>query len=338
MIKRCLIAALLLVLLTAVSSAQSLGLGMGIPKSVPSAGGYVGIGDLSLTGGPISWYYGGSCYKASYSGNVADVYSTTNSQIMATLACSSGSIVATTGNCPGTPNACWSLATVKSTCVTLSACTASTIYEQSGASGNPGNMTPITSNATAAVLVYANGTSTCGNGSGTYLKSGNFCFYGDGSAVGMFSGNQTQTYAQPISIDVVSMPISSPGSALLFTGVGCSANDGNGLYYNSGFFTYAQTAFPSLGGSLNNWYAVIGAALNGSSSSVSLNDGTPVTTNPGTAGFVDCILDFFDDHNVGFTFYNGYVAEFIAFGTTALNSTDVTNIFNNDVTRLGGGL
>lgn len=39
MIKRCLIAAFLLVLLTAVSSAQSLGLGLGIPKSVPSAGG-----------------------------------------------------------------------------------------------------------------------------------------------------------------------------------------------------------------------------------------------------------------------------------------------------------
>ena len=63
MIKRCLIAAFLLVLLTAVSSAQSLGLGLGIPKSVPSAGGYVGIGDLSLTGGPITWYYGGSATR-----------------------------------------------------------------------------------------------------------------------------------------------------------------------------------------------------------------------------------------------------------------------------------
>ena len=59
--------------------------------------------------------------------------------------------------------------------------------------------------------------STCGNGSGTYLKAGNFCFYGDGSAVGMYFGNSTQTYAQPISIDVVSMPCFQQLRALFST-------------------------------------------------------------------------------------------------------------------------
>lgn len=335
MTKRLLLAALIwLAAWPALAQIPTTGAGRGAPSG---GGGFAGIGDLSLTGGPIFWYYGGSCYKASYSGNVADVYSTTNTQIMATLACSGGSIVATTGNCPGTPNACWSLATVQSTCVTLTACTASTIYEQSGVSGNPGNMLPSVSNATAAGLVYANGTSTCGNGGGTFLKAGNFCFYGDGSATEMFSSNGAQTFAQPISLDVVSMPLASANSIIL-TGAGCSANNSNGLYYNSGFFTYAQTAFAALGGSLNNWYAVIGAALNGASSSTSLNNGTPVTTNVGTAGFVHCFLNFlYNSGTAGFV-YNGYVEEWVAFGTTALNSADVTNIFNNDVTRLGGGL
>ena len=78
MIKRCLIAAFLLVLLTAVSSAQSLGLGLGIPKSVPSAGGYAGI--ANLTGIPIYLqYYRLSCLQGGDSAKICEVYSTANS-------------------------------------------------------------------------------------------------------------------------------------------------------------------------------------------------------------------------------------------------------------------
>jgi hypothetical protein len=293
-------------------------------------GGYTGVGNLTIAP-TIIGYWGVHCYKKSYTGNVADVYSVANSTVEATLTCSNGVIGATADNSSG-----WTLATVKSTCTSTSACLATTVYDQSGANfcnGAACNMLGATTAPEAPALVYGNGTSSCG-ASSSFLSSGNFCLYYSGDqTLRPNNGNWQTVVGQPVTYACVGMQTSNSGQADVFA-------DGGGVSLSWQSTTtvqaYAGTS-ESVTSTSNAWHGMFMSA-DGASSLLQVDNGTANTSTQGTASLTTFDAPAMGSVAGGGSYFTGYLAECFLGMTSPLTTSNDSTILANWASYWGGGI